>query len=169
MLMMRKKNEEGQALIELIVFLPLMFMVYSLVAGFASAINGSINQQKITRAYFYYRVQNNSTLPAPSPGNHENWSRFGMFFIGWTERLVGENPIMTCYKISLPLGQSDDKNCEESYEEDSSQFIRIGTVYGVCGNSYLTQNGSVVWLPNSLSDSANNYVQVTERDSCLIY
>jgi len=164
------KNEKGQALIELIVFLPLMFMVYSLVAGFASAINGSINQQKITRAYFYYRVQGNSTLPAPSPGNHESWSRFGMFFIGWSEKLLqGTQPVMTCYKINLPLGQSDDNSCDESYEEDSSQFIRVGTVYGVCGNSYGTESGAVLWLPNSLSGPANNYVQVTERDSCLIY
>lgn len=163
------KNEKGQALIELIIFLPLMFMVYSLVAGFASAINGSINQQKIARAYFYYRVQNNSTFPAPSPGNHERWSRFGMFFIGWYDKfLQGDNPAMPCYKISLPLGQSDDKSCDEAYEEDSSQFIRVGTVYGGCGNSYKNEDGTTIWLPNSLGGPANNYVQVTELSTCLI-
>jgi len=93
-----------------------------------------------------------------------------MFFIGWSEKLLqGTQPVMTCYKINLPLGQSDDNSCDESYEEDSSQFIRVGTVYGVCGNSYGTESGAVLWLPNSLSGPANNYVQVTERDSCLIY
>ena len=63
---MSKNNQTGQALIELIIFLPLMFMFYSMISGFANAINASINQQKVARAYFYYKVQNNSTIPKPS-------------------------------------------------------------------------------------------------------
>lgn len=167
---MKKLNKQsGQALIELIVFLPLMFMVYSLVAGFASAINGSINQQKITRSYFYYRVQNNSTFPSPTPGRPVTWDRFGMFFIGWYDKfLQGNNPVMPCYKISLPLGQSDDKNCDDSYTEDSSQFIRVGTVYGACGATYHRDSNFIVWVPNYIQNE-KNFSQLTDRDSCLIY
>ena len=64
-LLMKRSHQKGQALIELIIFLPLMFMFYSMISGFANAINGSINQQKIARSYFYYRLQNNSTIPKP--------------------------------------------------------------------------------------------------------
>lgn len=164
---MKPRNQKGQALIELIIFLPLMFLVYSLVAGFASAINGSINQQKITRAYFYYRIQNNSTIPIPE--RDMSVSKTGMFFIGWREKFAqGDNPVMTCYKISLPLGQTDDKSCDEAYEENSTQFIRIGTVYGVCGGTYVKEETSYVLSPNYLRN-AQTFTQVTNRDSCLIY
>jgi hypothetical protein len=64
--MFRKKlDQRGQALIELIIFLPLIFTLYGLIGGFANAINGSINQQKITRSYFYFRAQNSSNLVGP--------------------------------------------------------------------------------------------------------
>lgn len=163
------KNKKGQALIELIIFLPLMFMIYSLIAGFASAINGSINQQKITRAYFYFRIQNNSTTPAPDyPGQvYKNWQKFGMFFIGWRAKFVNnDNPSMPCYKVSLPMGANSEDSCDDSYDEPSSQFIRVGTVYGICGGTYQTVNDGVVWLPNSLDA---NFTSVVDPSSCLIF
>ena len=162
------EQQKGQALIELIVFLPLMFMVYSLIGGFASAINGSINQQKVTRAYFYYRIQHNSTTPAPDYPDqiYKNWRQFGMFFIGWKVKFIGEdNPAMPCYKISLPISANKQDKCDESYSTQSSQFIRVGTVYGICGATYLNEGGNVTWLPNSPSA---NYVSVVDPSSCLI-
>lgn len=162
-------NPKGQALIELIIFLPLMFMIYSLIAGFASSINGSINQQKITRSYFYYRIQNNSTSPAPDYPRQvfNNWQRFGMFFIGWRSKFIdGDNPAMPCYKVSLPIGSNSKDECDEPYDEASSQFIRVGTVYGLCGGSYLNANGEVIWLPNNRGSSFRDLV---EASSCLIY
>lgn len=159
-----KKNEEGQALLELIIFLPLMFTVYALVTGFANAIFGSINQQKATRAYFYYRVQNNSTIPRRPV---EPWTVFGSFFVGWREKLVEDNPFQPCYRVSYPLagrGQ-DEGSCDEPYSETSTQFMRVGTVYGFCGATYLQRNNAVFLLPNEPSAS---FAQVVDRGSCTI-
>src|SRR5665648_323680 len=105
MLMKKKLNcQKGQALIELIVFLPLMITLYSVIGGFANAINGSINQQKVSRSYFYYRIQNNSTIPGIKSGDYQNWRKFGMFYIGWKERFENaDQPVMPCYKISIPF------------------------------------------------------------------
>ena len=162
-----KKNEQGQALIELIIFLPLMFMIYSLVSGFAGAINGSINQQKVTRAYFYYRVQNNSTIPKPDENStYASWTRFGMFYIVWKEYFDGSNvPVLPCYKMSIPLKPADADKCEEKYSKPTSQFIRVGTVYGVCGTTYGKVGNEVYQMPDTL---AAPFTLVVDERSCLI-
>ena len=149
---MKKNNQKGQALIELIIFLPLMFMFYSMISGFANAINGSINQQKITRAYFYYRVQNNPTIPKPD-GAWEKWSTFGMFYIGWKDMFTsgddeaGGQPLAACYKLSIPLAAAGNDSCAEKYTTPSTQYIRVQTVYGVCGTTYFRQDSTVRPLP----------------------
>lgn len=152
--MLRNKNtQKGQALIELIIFLPLMFMFYSMISGFANAINGSINQQKIARAYFYYRVQNNSTIPKPSRDDngayaHESWKQFGMFFIGWRDYFIDNKPVAPCYKLTVPLQAASSDKCEERYTTTTTQFIRVQTVYGVCGATYSKVNSDVVAVPD---------------------
>jgi hypothetical protein len=161
-----KKHEQGQALIELIIFLPLMFMLYAVIAGFANAINGSINQQKITRAYFYYRLQNNSTIPKPDPDQSwQNWQKFGMFFIGWKERFQNQSPLAPCYKISLPLQAASGDNCEEKYSNSTTQYIRVGTVYGICGATYGVLAQSVAPI---LDIPGGNFDSVVNKSSCLI-
>jgi len=171
---MKKNDDTGQALIELIIFLPMMFMLYSLISGFANAINASINQQKITRAYFYFRVQHNSTIPKPdldestSQYTHQRWTRFGMFFIGWKDYFgtqgQGNSPVMPCYKISLPLGPSAGDNCDTTYTNPTSQFIRVGTVYGICGATYNVRNQEAISLP----DDGGDFASVTDKSSCYI-
>ena len=166
---MRKKpnHESGQALIELIIFLPLMLTLYYLISGFANAINGSINQQKITRAYLYYRVQNNSTIPKPDGSNSfMGWSRFGMFFVGWKEKFEnGTSPVMPCYRVSVPLKEAAKDVCNEEYSDESSQFIRVGTVYGLCGATYGRVNERVISIPDDLGQ---NFALVSDIGSCLI-
>src|SRR6476661_10177366 len=124
--MKRLKNEKGQALIELIVFLPLMITLYSVIGGLASSINGSINQQKVTRAYFYYRIQNNSTIPSPKAGDWNTWKKFGMFFIGWKDYFQDSStPVMPCYKINIPFKNSPQDKCEDSYSEQKTLWVRV--------------------------------------------
>ncbi len=164
-----KKNEKGQALLELIIFLPLMFTVYALVTGFANAIYGSINQQKATRAYFYYRVQNNSTIPR-RPGPGLNWTQFGMYFVGWREKVVNEEPFHPCYRISIPVAQADGDSCDTEYTGSgdggaSTQFMRVGTVYGFCGGTYIRDNNAIITVPNQ---QGMNYQALIDRDSCVI-
>lgn len=167
MIMAAKTNQKGQALIELIVFLPLMFSLYSMISGFASAINGSINQQKATRAYFYYRVQNNPYVPKPDAGNtHTGWSKFGMFFVGWMDEMQSDNPVAPCYRVSIPMLNDASEKCDQPYSKETTQFIRVGTVYGICGASYAKgPGGEVVTLPHV---AGANYDSVTYRGSCEI-
>lgn len=162
-----KKSEKGQALIELIIFLPLMITLYSVIGGFASSINGSINQQKIARSYFYYRVQNNSTIPGTRSGDWDTWTQFGMFFIGWRDHTVdGEaNPVMTCFRVSIPFKNAPKEKCDEAYSETNTLWVRVGTVYGVCGGTYMRNNTQIHLLPD-LKDS--NFNSVVDKSSCII-
>lgn len=161
-----KKNQQGQALIELIIFLPMMFMLYSLISGFANAIYGSINQQKITRGYFYYRVQNNSTIPKPDEDKtYQAWGQFGMFFIGWKEYFVGNSPVQPCYKISVPLKPADSDKCEDKYSKQTSQYIRVGTAYGICGATFGKQGNFPFFLPDN---AQLTYTSVVDINSCSI-
>lgn len=167
--MLMKKKEEGQALLELIIFLPLMFTIYAVITGFANAIFGSINQQKAARAYFYYRVQNNSTIPR-RPDQNASWTKYGTFFIGWREKTIDEFPVAPCYRISIPVTDPADSNCDEQYTADSestpsTQFMRVGTVYGMCGATYQRQNNLIFHSPNRQD---LNYRELVDRDTCTI-
>lgn len=162
-------NEEGQSVIEFVIFLPLLLMMYTAIMSIANAINGSINQQKVTRAYFYYTLQNNSTFPKPyrdgSSEPYQFWTHFGMQIMGWTEKMINEQPVMTCYKLKLPLGKNKKDSCENAYSERTTQFIRVGTVYGACGATYKNDQGNVYRLP---SGGPYQGAEVSTGESCLI-
>jgi hypothetical protein len=165
-MLMKKNNEKGQALIELIIFLPLMFMFYSMISGFANAINGSINQQKIARSYFYYRLQNNSTIPKPdADGVYKNWSTFGMFFIGWKDYFESEKPVAPCYQLTIPLKANETDTCKTKYSTPSSLFIRVQTVYGACGATYQNLGNYPVSVPDF---NGGDYPILISEASCLI-
>jgi hypothetical protein len=163
----KKLNEKGQAFLELIFFMPIMLMLLAALVVFGNSINGSINQQKVVRSYFYARLKNNSTMPrkrynAPQDG----WRQFGMYFIGWKEKFEGgENgnlPLKPCYKVPIGL---DEQECK-AFESESTKFIRLGTVYGLCGATYLRTGGRLQRAPSSLDGSSESaHVQ---RSSCTI-
>jgi hypothetical protein len=160
------KSQKGQALIELIVFLPLMVTLYSVIGGFASSINGSINQQKIARAYFYYRIQNNSTIPGTKTGDFQNWRKFGMYYIGWKDKFeAGDQPVMPCYKISIPFKENPGDECESPYNTENTLWVRVGTVYGICGATYVNQNNMVVQVPDAIG---LRFSEVLDESSCSI-
>jgi hypothetical protein len=138
-----------------------------MISGFANAINGSINQQKFTRSYFYFKLQNNSTIPKPTGESIENnWSNFGMFFIGWRDRSDNEKPVAACYQLTIPLSANQDDKCEQKYSNPSTMFIRVETVYGVCGGSYEKLGSNDFAL---LPDYFNRQFQLTTSESsCLL-
>lgn len=151
------RNEKGQSLIEFMVFLPFLVMMYSVTVSLGNAINASINQQKATRAYSYYLLANNSMLPGPerdSSETSEPWSFFSTYVIGWNERLDGNNPVAPCFKFALPLGDGDETSCDDNYTTTTTQFIRVKTIYGICGATYLNKNGERISYPRSLSEGA---------------
>jgi hypothetical protein len=161
--MMKSKDQKGQALIELIIFLPLMFTVYAVISGFANAINGSINQQKVVRSYFYFRTQNNSMIPKPIEG-FTQYQQFGADFLGWKEFFGGnEQPMAPCYKVSIPMKASGTDSCANRYSEPSSLYMRVGTAYGVCGGTFMNTSNNVVLLPDS---PGMTYASVTSLQSC---
>jgi hypothetical protein len=160
-------NEEGQALVEFVLFLPFMLMTYSIIMNVSNAINASLNQQKVTRAYFYYRMQNNSTLPKPRRSGakpYENWGTFGMQIIGWAAGIESQRPVAACFKFNIPLGKNKKDVCNNGYTKETTQFIRVGTVYGVCGATYSNTGGSTLRLPSGGVPG----VTVINSNSCLI-
>lgn len=148
-----RKNQKGQALVEFLVFLPFMLMIYSVTHSMSNAIFASINQQKALRGYFYFKTAGNSHIPAPTAGAGGDFfsdkRQFGFQAFGWMERLDGEEPVAPCFKFNLLLGQDDEDECEESYSEPTTQFIRVMTVYGVCGASYVRVNENVEAYPKA--------------------
>jgi hypothetical protein len=165
---MQNNNEKqnGQALIEFIFFLPFMLMTYSVILAIGNAINGSINQQKAVRGYIFYRIQHNSTVPQRrnSDQAYMAWTKFGMYNIGWMDELEGQTPIMPCYKLNLPVGQGAGDECREAYAGSTTQYIRVGTVYGLCGKTYV-RSGSLVYSVPLLTGIP---AELSDRDSCLI-
>lgn len=149
-------SEDGQGLVEFFFFLPFMLMMYSVCLSLASSINSSINQQKVTRGYFYYIMQNNSMIPTPRRDGERpenSWNNFGMHINVWGEEYLQgtDTPKATCFRFNVPLGLAEQDSCEKAYRERTTQFIRVSTAYGVCGATYNNQNGRFMRYPNPLS------------------
>jgi len=137
-------DEDGQALFELIIFLPFMIFFMSLIITMGGSINGSINQQKAARGYFFARVKNNSTIPTPQDLSNSSVTQYmGMSFIGWMEAQQNDVPISPCYKI-IPFYPQGNENCIDDYDftQATTQYVRIRTAFGVCGATYIKDDST---------------------------
>jgi hypothetical protein len=138
-------NQKGQALFEMILFLPFLMFLYTIYYTAGNAISGSINQQKAVRGYFYTLVKGNSYIVTLNElksfrDGTGNITNVGFNSVGWDEHLVNQNPIAPCFKFLSLLKNNSEEVCEEKQtEEGQSRFIRLFTYYGVCGATY-TQN-----------------------------
>lgn len=137
------ENQKGQALFELIVFIPFLIFLYMVYSTTGDAISGSINQQKAVRGYFYSIVMGNSYL-----NNSLELVKFsklsiksvGFAGLGWREKgnSSGNTAFAPCFKFfSLGKSQSTEE-CDSSDRDDegASRFVRLFTYYGVCGPVY---------------------------------
>ena len=160
-------KEEGQAMMEFVLFLPFMMMMYFSILSIGNAINGSINQQKAARGYFYYRMGNSSMMPKARRQGIEpsdDWGTFGMQIMGWAESFEGDSPVAPCFKFQMPLGEIDEDECRKAYTGTKTQFIRVQTVYGICGATYKKiGNNQKIRLPGG---SGFNPAAVTDGDAC---
>ncbi len=157
--MKKETAQTGQALFEMLLFFPFMLILYSVIMSMGGAINGSINQQKVARAYFYSQVKNNSHIPAASDlDNLSISSHVGAFFIGWREYSDGLVPVAPCYKVSPFVRASTSEDCDQSREQSTTSFIRVKTAYGVCSATYSLQEGTFV--------AAHGFMPVSLRSSC---
>lgn len=165
------KNKEGVAFFEFIFFLPMMVILMGLLVSIGNSINGAINQQKITRSYFYARISNDSTFPKKSQesggiqSNQSEWSLFGLYFIGWREKLDGQLPLQPCFKFRLPI-ENEEQECSE-YSKDTTNFVRIGTVYGACGATYQRIGSSTSHVKAPAPGSLDTTI-ATKYDGCTI-
>ena len=155
------KEQKGQSLFEFIFFMPFMLLLITLFLTFGGAINGSINQQKATRGYFYALAMNNSTTPTFDILEGLNsLDSIGSSVIGWTrdEVSAGKAPIAPCYKLATFLSGGVGDACEDERDPGAkaTNFVRVYTAYGVCGAGYLKNNGAFVYDPLNRSPGASN-------------
>jgi len=153
---MTKLNEKGQGIFEFIIFIPIFIVMFMFIFRVGGAINGSINQQKFARRYFYYKIQNDSTMPTREGGiNVTEFDQVSMYFVGWRNKENNQNPVAPCYKLNLPFGNfRNSGSCDEAYEGEETDFIRVQTAYGACGATYLSQGGSAIVIDKALSNSS---------------
>lgn len=136
------KNEDGQAIIEMVIFFPLLALLFMYFLNITASINGSINQQKITRSYFFARLKSNSLYPFGHDAREADWGYFGMSFIGWSEKFNTSNePLAPCYSAKVPFFSTDETSCTEKYSGSRTNYIRVGTVFGMCGTTYQMGSG----------------------------
>ncbi|EQC43484.1 hypothetical protein [Bacteriovorax sp. Seq25_V] len=135
-----KENEEGQAMFELVLFVPIMVYLGGLIMNFGNSINASINQQKATRGYSYYLLNGNSNgLADRELKQLPNLSIVSNNIIGWRFQEEGNGSISfgSFYRLpNVPFAGSDAEDCLEKYSENQTSCIKIFTLYGVCGETY---------------------------------
>lgn len=133
-------NQRGQALFEMILFLPFLMFLYTIYYSAGNSINGSINQQKAVRGYLFTLIKGNSYINSYtelSDLKQRGLTKIGFNSVGWKEDLQGETPIAPCFRFSSLLKNGSTEKCEEKREEEnSSRFIRLFTYYGICGPYY---------------------------------
>jgi hypothetical protein len=136
------KNEDGQAIIEMVIFFPLLTLLFFYFLNVTASINGAINQQKITRSYFFARLKNNSMYPYAHDIRPSTWSYLGMSFIGWSEKFnSSDEPLLPCYTAKVPFFSTQETSCTAQYNGNFTNYIRVGTVFGMCGATYQMGGG----------------------------
>ena len=140
-----KQNEDGQAIIEMVLFFPLLVLLFIYFINITASINGAINQQKVTRAYFFALLKNNSLYPFSRDIKEIRAPYSGMSFIGWREKFGSANePLLACYQAKVPFFSTDETACTAQYTGRNTNYIRVGTVFGLCGATYRIDRKSVV-------------------------
>ncbi len=157
-------NNKGQAIIEMVIFFPLLALLFFYFLNITASINGSINQQKITRSYFFARLKNNSLYPFGHDARDGQWQYFGMSFIGWSEKFnTSFEPLLPCFIAKVPFFSSNETDCTAQYSGNRTNYIRVGTVFGMCGASYQLGKGGE-YLRGVIKDSKD----VASWEACTI-
>ena len=142
------REEKGQAFFELLVFMPIFIFLYTVIFSVGNSINVSINQQKVTRRYYYFLAKGNSYVPfqAELEQYTSGITRAGASMIGFADHLDGAategsgRPIAPCFRFNSLFSDSDSEDCEEPLEgEKQTSYIRVSTAYGICGENFSRQ------------------------------
>lgn len=138
------RNQKGQAVFEMVLFLPFLVILYSIFYTVGNSVSGSINQQKAVRGYFYHLVKNNSYINTfrdiKDFENSASLKMVGFGAIGWREKSSGgeKDAFAPCFSFISMIRGGADEDCDSKDRptEGSSNFIRVFTFYGVCGPVY---------------------------------
>ena len=156
-------DQKGQALFEMILFLPFMLFLVTIYYTCGNAINGSINQQKATRGYFYALVRNNAFLNSFSDLDElksGGLNSIGFSAIGWRDHGVEQEAYAPCFKFSSILNNGSTEDCNgksPDAADGSSRYVRVYTFYGVCGASYgVDPNAGVPYVLSSAEFNCEN-------------
>ncbi len=161
-LTMAAREQRGQALMEFIVFIPFLIGFMSLLVTISSSINGSINQQKAARGYFFHILKGNSTVPLSRTVDSlrdEGATKVGMFAIIWGDkRKGGRQPVAACYKINSMFAGDLEGECDDpmDHSEQKSNYIKVFSVFGLCGNFYSLVPGTTYFQHNVQYGSTNS-------------
>jgi hypothetical protein len=155
-------NNKGQAIFEFLAFVPFLLGMLMVYLKVGSAINGSINQQKATRRFFYHLEKGNAFTPTGNLlFNQDFKSKQAVSYsaVGWNEELKnGSSPIAPCYPMPKFFSETDEKCEEPKRGETKTLFIKVYTVYGVCGTNFV-KNGNL-W--------AHDWANSSRAGSCFI-
>lgn len=134
-------SDSGQAIFELIVFMPFFIYLITVFFNIGDSINSSINQQKAVRGYHFFLLKGNSTAPdlqGLQTFKNDALDGGSMVVTGWQEKTQGNVPMAPCFKFSSVFAGAGDETCETPTEEgEKSKYIRVFTVFGICGASYI--------------------------------
>ena len=138
------KNENGQAVFETLLFLPVLFYLAVVMIKVGNSINASINQQKATRGYTFYLLKGNSLGQRVSDLKYLETQASGIenassFIIAWKINPDLEKFHGSYYKLPTFAGASaSDEDClEDKIEDGVTSCIKVFTMFGVCGESYM--------------------------------
>ncbi len=134
------KNEDGQAMFELVLFVPILIYLGGLIMNFGNSINASINQQKFTRGYTYYLLNGNSNgLIERDLRQLANLNLVSANIIGWRFKEEGSGSVSfgAYYRLpNVPFAGSASEDCLEKFSDNQTSCIKIFTLYGICGETY---------------------------------
>jgi hypothetical protein len=166
-----KKNlreNGGQSIFELIVFVPLLLIVLTIMINTGNAINASINQQKATRGYYYFLLRGNSMIQRAawlSQGWGFGFTEMGFNAVGWRKSDAGSAdgiPFAACFKYSSFLSNlGGETECDDPSDsaEQRSPFVKIFTVYGMCSQTYQSNdNGANIFVNRRSSGTASGCI-----------
>lgn len=139
-------DEKGQALFEAMIFIPIFLYLVIMMITIGNSISTAINQNQATRTYTFFLMKGNSD----AIGSYDlrsfsgGFTELGAYIVGWAKSYRNTtNPVSTNFRIpSLPWAPSEDEDCTQKGDPRDTSCIKVFTLYGVCGETYIKRESS---------------------------
>ena len=140
------ENEEGQALIEFLMLLPIILTFLWYQIHISSAINKSIVGQKHARSQLFHKLWNHRSGPVTQDFNTSDRSHF---YLGVTAENYkdGTQPVAPTEILGIGISPKAAKESDDTPGEAKPnalrQKVRIRTVFGICTHRKTNTAGEV--------------------------